>query len=302
MPRVSVIIPAYNAEATIAETLRSVEAQTFRDWEVVVVDDCSTDRTVEVAQAFGDRFKVIRAIENGGPAAARNLAIASSTSELLAFLDSDDYWLPEYLDRQVSAFDDAAGPVGIVACDARVLGVDGFLADSYLEIAGSPDVVTTAVLLKKNPIFVSALATRRVVDEAGGFDAEIFGVEDRDLWLKIVERGHRVVVQRLPLAVYRLAPQSVSANPASMARATQLFYRRALERGNLDAHERRIAQRELRLQRVIEQVASEDGISMGRLARALPLLARVAAEHPNRWPSYAQMVARRKLRFSSFPG
>src|SRR5205814_1389686 len=140
----------------------------------------------------------------------------------------------------------------------------------------------TAVLLKKNPIFVSALATRRVVDEAGGFDAEIFGVEDRDLWLKIVERGHRVVVQRLPLAVYRLAPQSVSANPASMARATQLFYRRALERGNLDAHERRIAQRELRLQRVIEQVASEDGISMGRLARALPLLARVAAEHPNR--------------------
>jgi teichuronic acid biosynthesis glycosyltransferase TuaG len=299
MPRVSVIIPAFNAEAYIGEALRSVNAQTFGDWEVVLGDDGSTDRTVAIAKEFGERVLVVAGSENAGPATARNSAIGHAKGDLLAFLDADDYWLPDFLEQQVGLFEAGQGrygDVGIVACDARVLAVDSFLSRTYMELFGFPDEVTAARLLRSNPIFVSAVAPRVVVDEAGGFCPEIFGAEDRDLWLRIVELGYRVLANRSPLAVYRVTAQSVSSNPASMARAVQTFYRRALARGNLTAHERRIARRELRLQRAIERVASANGVSFGRVLRALPLLLLVAAEHPKRWPSYARMAARRKLR------
>jgi teichuronic acid biosynthesis glycosyltransferase TuaG len=298
MPRVSVIIPAFNAEAYIGDALRSVDAQTYGDWEVVLGDDRSTDGTVAVAKEFGDRVNIVTASENAGPATARNRAIAHASGELLAFLDADDYLLPTFLEEQVAQFD-RHRDAGIVTCDARVLTDDGFLPRTYMQIVDFPDRVTKAVLLRGNPIF-KAISPRAAVEEAGGFDPEIFGVEDWDLWLKIVERGYGVVANRSALAVYRLAPESVSSNHASMARSSQLFYRRALERGNLTARERRIARRELRLQQAIERVASEDGRSVGRIARALPLLTLVALEHPNRWPSYARMLAHRRLRFSSF--
>jgi glycosyltransferase involved in cell wall biosynthesis len=296
MPRVSVIIPAFNAEAHIGEALDSVVAQTYRDWEVVVGDDGSTDGTIRIVTDFGHRVAVVSAA-NAGPAAARNRAIAQSSGELLAFLDADDYWLPAFLEEQVALFD-ASSSAGIVTCDARILSDGEFLPRTYMDSFGCPEPVTKADLLRSNPI-VKAVSPRSVVDEAGGFDPQIWGVEDRDLWLKIVELGYRVVAHHSALAVYRLAPDSVSSNHARMARASQLFYRRALERGNLTLSEQRIARRELRLQRAVERLAV-DGVSLGQVARTLPLLTVVAAEHPKRWPSYARMLANRKLRFSSF--
>src|SRR5437667_12904384 len=105
MPRVSVIIPAFNAETYIAEALRSVAGQTYDDWDVVIADDRSTDKTVEIAKGFGERVKVVEHHENAGPATARNTAVAHSDGELLAFLDADDYWLPDFLEQQVGRFD-----------------------------------------------------------------------------------------------------------------------------------------------------------------------------------------------------
>jgi teichuronic acid biosynthesis glycosyltransferase TuaG len=302
MPRVSVIIPAFNAEAHIGEGLRSVVAQTYGDWEVVIGDDRSTDRTAAIAREFGERVKVVESPENKGPATARNLAIAQAGGELLAFLDADDYWLPDFLEQQVGLFDAGqarSGDVGIVACNARLLSPDGFLPRTYMELFDFPDEVTPERLLRFNPIFVSAVSPRAVVEKAGGFCPEIFGAEDRDLWLRIIELGYRVLANRSLLAVYRSTPGSVSSNPASMARAVQTFYRRALERGNLTAHERRIARRELRLQRAVERIASTNGISVGRALRSLPLVVLVAAEHPNRWPAYARAVINRTLRRSA---
>src|SRR4051794_18295236 len=101
MPRVSVIIPAYNAEEHIAAALESVARQTYGDWEVVVGDDGSTDRTAEIVAGFGDRFRLVRAERNLGPANGRNVAIEDARGELLATLDSDDLWLPGYLDGMV---------------------------------------------------------------------------------------------------------------------------------------------------------------------------------------------------------
>lgn len=311
MPRVSVIIPAFNAEASIADALRSVECQTYRDWEIVLADDGSIDRTVEIASGFGSGVKLVRSPGNAGPAAARNLAVEQASGELLALLDADDHWLPDYLDAQVHVYDSsrAAGRrVGIVACDAYVVGPDGRAPRTYMELVGFPDEVTLDVLLLYNPIFVSALVPRAVFEEAGRFCPEIRGTEDHDLWIRIVELGYVVVANRRPLAIYRVHDSSVSANLAGMARALQTTYRRALARGNLNPRATRIARRKLRLQRALEEleeIAAErrvgGGLALSRVARALPLLLTVAAEHPHRWLRGLRMLSRGARRPTLLP-
>lgn len=130
MPRVSVIIPAFNAEEHLEQALRSVQGQTYDDWEIVLCDDCSTDGTAERARAFGDRLTLVRTEGNSGPAAARNVAIRHSRGQLLALLDADDYWLPTYLARQVSLYDSGEN-VGIVACNAALLRAGHMLPETH---------------------------------------------------------------------------------------------------------------------------------------------------------------------------
>jgi glycosyltransferase involved in cell wall biosynthesis len=297
MPRVSVVIPAYNAEAYLDETLASVREQSYDDWEAVVADDGSSDRTAEIAESFGDRVTVVRGASNEGPAAARNRALAAASGELVAFLDADDLWAAGYLSRMTQLYDDErrGEKVGIVACDARVLGAGGFLAETYLQLMRAPREVTVASMLVSNTIFVSgAVVPRAVVDEAGGFCAELFGTEDYDLWLRILELGHRAVTTREALSIYRLRGGSVSTSSTRMAQSFQLTYKRALERGRLTPREQRIARRQLRLQRALEQaVTLVSARSWARLALSLPLLIRVAAENPDRWPAAARLVTGR---------
>lgn len=301
MPRVSVIVPAFNAERYLAETLSSVARQTYRDWEVVVGDDASTDRTAKIAEGFGDGFRVVRARVNGGPPVARNMAIAAATGEMLAFLDADDLWLPEYLESQVRLYDESRAvrdDVGIVSCDARILAEDGFRERTYMEATGPPGEATVTLLLRRNPIF-GVLAPGAVVQEVGGFCAELFGTEDYDLWLRIVERGYRVVFNPSVLAVYRLSPGSVSSHVAVMASGVQAVHRRALERGALTRRQRGIARRQLRLYRAVEQTAAAsapgDGRARryGRVLRTLPLRVLVQLENPSQWRDLLRRLLRR---------
>ena len=298
MPRVSVIVPAYNAERHIAETLRSVERQRYGDWEVVVADDGSSDRTAAIVESFAPRVRLVRGAGNAGPAPARNLAIEHSSGELLAFLDADDLWLPEYLEHQVRLYDEhrARGErVGVVACDAHLLGPGGLMPETHADRAGFIAQPTVTDLLEANPIFISALSPRVVVDEVGRFSPETFGSEDHDLWLRIVERGYRVVTTRRPLAIYRLGAESVSANLIGMARTNQATLRRALERGQLDARQRRLARRNLRFQRAVEDfeaLAAGRGADRGlaRLASGALAFLDYAVHHPRRWPRWARAV------------
>jgi glycosyltransferase involved in cell wall biosynthesis len=292
MPRVSVIVPAYNAERYLPETLASIEAQTYRDWDVVVSDDASTDATVAIAEAFGERFRVVRGSTNGGIGSARNRGIEVSAGELVAFLDADDLWFPDYLERQVGLYDASRrdrDDVGIVVCDARIVGPDGYRAQTYMEAVRFPNEVTLTRLVRSNLIFVSALSPRAIVEEVGRFATDLVGTEDYDLWLKIVERGYRVVANRRPLAVYRLTPGSVSTKQDAGIAALERTYRRALERGMLTRRQRWIAQRNVRLIRAMREVASlrqdrRDGnLRFSRVARALPLLALSKLERPNQW-------------------
>lgn len=295
-------MPAYNAEATLAETLRSVAGQTYGDWEAVVADDRSEDGTAAAAEDIDDRIRVVRSPDNLGPAGARNLAVEHASGELLALLDADDLWLPEYLNQQVALYDQARGGgrrVGIVACDAYLETGGRRLPRTYAQTYGSPEGIDVERLLQENPVYVSALFARAVLDEVGPFAVETFGSEDHDLWLRILESGREVVFNPRPLAVYRIGEQSVSASRAGMARTAQATYRLALARGRLSPRERRIAQRELRLQRA---VASADSVvtswRSGRrgeaarvAARSLPLFVRVALERPSRWRRWARGAA-----------
>src|SRR4051794_7755139 len=164
MPRVSVIVPAYNAEEHIGAALESVAAQTYADWEVVVGDDGSTDRTGEIVDGFGHRFRAVRAERNLGPANGRNVAIEAAHGELIATLDSDDMWMPGYLEGQVRLYDQAVANgrrVGIVSSNALILLPDGMHDDeTYAEKLGSPDGITLTELLEHNPIFVGSLMPR----------------------------------------------------------------------------------------------------------------------------------------------
>jgi glycosyltransferase involved in cell wall biosynthesis len=294
MARVTVVIPAYNAEAFLPETLDSVESQTYEDWDVVVADDASTDQTAEVVESRGSRFRVVRSEVNAGPAAARNNALEEASGELVAFLDADDLWLPTYLERMVHLHDEALMQginVGVVCCNARLLGPHGFYDRTYMELNGFPREVTVASMLVSNAVFVGALTRRAVFDEVGLFDPDLFGTEDYDLWLRILEAGYGVASTPEALCVYRIQSGSVSSDLPRMARSLQLTYQRALDRRALTGRERRIAERQLRLQRALEQVGlvavdrDAGRSSWSRIARHLPLFIRVAVENPDRWAS-----------------
>ena len=297
MVRVSVIIPAYNAAAVLAQALDSVVAQTYEDWEAIVVDDASTDDTAAVAANRDARISCVRSPRNLGIGGARNLGLAHAQGDLIALLDADDLWHPQYLARQVARYDAAVArgeDVGVVCCDAYHLGPDGMPDEASYEPPRWPQPVTLTTLLRRNTIFVSAMIPRVVIEELGGFATNCLGTEDYDMWLRIAETGRGVIATREPLVMYRVSDTSVSANVAVMSRATQMTYRRALVRGRLTRAQRRIALRELRLQRLVElwdEAAAR--VKMRRLpvvllVRTMLLAGCVALERPRDWPRWAR--------------
>jgi glycosyltransferase involved in cell wall biosynthesis len=299
MPRVSVIVPAYNAAAVIEGTLQSLREQTYGDWEAIVADDASTDRTLGIVEGLADpRIRAVRSDVNLGPAGARNLAAEHARGELVALLDADDAWLPAYLERMIAAYD-AAPDVVLVGCDAR-LERDGVVLDHmYLSALPPYDPPTLDRLLRGNFIYVSALFARAAAEAAGWFSTELFGTEDHDLWIRLLEGGGHALVVDEPLAVYRVGEGSVSANLGRMAASYQRTLERALERDRLTRAQQRIVRSELRYYRAMEAVArarfDRDRPLGGRargVARALPELARVAATRPDKWRAWAVALRR----------
>lgn len=179
-PAVSVIIPAFNASKTIALTIDSVMAQTLLPLEILIVDDGSSDNTVTIAEAYPAPVKVVRKA-NGGPASARNLGARMAKGEWLAFLDSDDLWLPRKLERQMAL---AADPnIAIVHCPAL---------DSNYHV---PEYLDFDTLWRQNVIINSSVVMRRTVfEELGGFDEDraLISVEDYNMWLRTAAAGWQI--------------------------------------------------------------------------------------------------------------
>tara|TARA_Y100001936_G_scaffold198444_1_gene199533 strand:+ start:1135 stop:2031 length:897 start_codon:yes stop_codon:yes gene_type:complete len=187
---VSVIIPAYRAESTIGRALRSVAAQTAPPTEVIVVDDGSPDRTAATAEACraemgGIALRVVRQ-QNAGAGAARNEAIRNAGSAYVAFLDADDEWLPEKLERSFDVLNGAG--LDLVSHNYDAIAPDGSVArvDCAAKYREGPDPFAT--LYRKGFLATSTLITRRdLVVSAGGFDTTLANAQDFDLWLAILQ-------------------------------------------------------------------------------------------------------------------
>lgn len=305
MPRVSVIIPAFNNEATLAEAVRSVQAQTYADWEVIVSDDASTDGTAAVAEGFDEPVRLVRSPENRGSGPARNAAVEVAKGELLALLDADDYWLPEFLAEQVALYDRTQAPapgVGMVGSDALILGPDGMAPGTYRDRSEFDEPLTLSGLLEGCPILTNTMVIPRAAfDRVGGFAPECLRAQDHDLFIRLAELGYEIAYNPKPLVVYRIHSQSVSADAATMAHYSALVYRRALDRGQLSRRDRGIASSRLRVHEMAEDLALiREGPSAGpfgtmaqyaRIAlRAIPL----ALESPRRSLGVMRRARRRR--------
>jgi glycosyltransferase involved in cell wall biosynthesis len=186
---VSIVMPAYQAQATVARALHSLRAQSFSDWEAIVVDDGSSDRTAEIAAKLAAKDSRIRLIAcaNGGAAAARNRGIAAATGEWLVFLDADDTLDPAYLKRMQAAL--AAAP----DCDAVVCGYQRRdPSGKRTMISPAPDLDQNAFsTIGRSPpgVIHGIMLRRRLVIEVGCFDPALRTNEDWDLWARIGRLG-----------------------------------------------------------------------------------------------------------------
>jgi GT2 family glycosyltransferase len=204
--RVAVVIPCHDAAATLAETLQSVRAQTLPAAQVVVVDDGSRDASAEIARRAG-----VRCVQQEcrGPGAARSRGIAETTAPLVAFLDADDCFLPEKLERQVAHLHEHG--LALSCCDAWLLR-DGARGPRKNGGRGVPARISFDELLRRNPIICSSVVARRdALVEAGGFDEDpvLIATEDYDLWLRIARIGALGYLDE-PLLCYRVSAGSLS--------------------------------------------------------------------------------------------
>ena len=193
---VSIIIPTYNREKTICDAVRSALAQTYPMTEVIVVDDGSNDGTAEALAEYASRIKFVRQA-NAGPSAARNRGVAESRGEIIAFLDSDDTWLPDKIRKQVELMKEGGPDMNCCVCNAEIRGMDGEPAGTSFGLAGlSPAVARgrwtnpAEVLSGGFLLFNQVVAVRRSAFEAvGGFRPELRLLEDYELALRLAASG-----------------------------------------------------------------------------------------------------------------
>jgi cellulose synthase/poly-beta-1,6-N-acetylglucosamine synthase-like glycosyltransferase len=213
-PRVSVIIPAYNTAAFIAETLDSVFAQTFRDFEVLVVNDGSpdTEELERVLQPYLGRITYIRQ-ENRGVAGARNAGILRSRGEYVAFLDGDDTWNADYMSAQLGLLESQEG-VDLVYADLRIVGDTPDAGRTWMEFCPSHGTANFESIVREDcQVSTSTvMARKQTVMAAGMFDGSVRRAEDYHLWIRIAHRGGRILYQRRVLGTYRVRSDSQSSD------------------------------------------------------------------------------------------
>ncbi len=212
-PLVSVLTPAYNAAAFIADTVTSVLAQTLPDLELIVADDGSTDDTTDVVRdaARGDPRVVVIASPHGGPATARNAAFAVARGRFVALLDSDDVWMPGYLEEQVRLAE-RCPDAGVVTANAINRGGDFDGRPLWPATAGLRRLTLHDLVVEENAVCIMSLFRREIFEQVGGFDPHFTGNEDYEFWLRVANADVGIVQNRRVLGYYRRRPGSVSSD------------------------------------------------------------------------------------------
>jgi glycosyltransferase involved in cell wall biosynthesis len=196
MPKISVITPTYNGSSFIKRAIQSVINQTFTDWELLIVDDCSKDDTVELVSEFAKqdkRIKLSKTSKNsGGPATPKNIGIKNAIGEYVAFLDHDDEWLPEKLKKQLKVFEESKDDrLGVVSCGANLINNKGKCFSIYKPTKRK---ITFPEILIRNPIYSnsSVLMKRNLIDIIGQRDEVMKYSEDWDTWINVCKAGYNI--------------------------------------------------------------------------------------------------------------
>jgi len=203
-PLVSIIIPTYNSERFIANSVVSALNQTYPNIEILIIDDGSTDKTETVIQKLPDSIRYIKQV-NSGPSSARNHGIMQSNGEYIAFLDVDDEWMPSKIDKQVSLFESnqnlSITATSYIRCDADLLPIETTALNIPSKEKG---IIPFRMLLEKNQLLTSSIMTKKnILDRCGFFDEEIQFGEDWDLWVRIAQLGEIGYIHT-PLCKYRV--------------------------------------------------------------------------------------------------
>lgn len=227
MPLVSVIIPAYNAEKTILETIQSIQVQTLSDLEIIVINDGSTDETVALVEAIADpRIRII-SYENGGLPTARNRGIRNATGEFLSFIDADDLWTPDKLELQVEALRQNSEAGVAYSWTAFIDEKSQFLyAWEPLFYAGNiyPDLLIRNFISNGSNILVR----RSTVERVGEFDPTLKSVEDWEYYLRLAAISPFVLVPHYQI-LYRRSTQAMTSNVEVMEQANLTVIERAFQ-------------------------------------------------------------------------
>ncbi|HEY3580949.1 MAG TPA: glycosyltransferase family 2 protein [Pyrinomonadaceae bacterium] len=257
-PRVSVIIPAYNAAEFINETLDSVFAQTFSDFEVIVVNDGSPD-TEDLERAlkrYPEKLRYIKQ-ENQGAAAARNTGIRAASGEFVAFLDADDTWLPTFLQKQLELLQRTRAD--FVYADALLTGNSPLSGRTFMEVQPSRGDVTAASLLAVQVTVLTStvLARKQPIIDVGMFDVTLRRGHDFELWLRLAKHNIRFAYQHEILAHHRILETGLSGGVISQLERTLSVLDKIRTRDDLSEKEKAALQ--LNLNRTRAELALEEG-------------------------------------------
>lgn len=278
-PLVSVIVPAWNAQSTLADTLASVTAQTYRQLEIVIVDDGSTDRTAEIAARFCSSEPRARLVgkANGGLSSARNCGLANARGEWIAPIDADDLWHSTKIEKQVRAALAAEQPPGFVYCWHRDIDDQGFVLGS------GPRWAFEGAAFKRlayQNIIHTVLLSRDAVDRVGGYDEMLSACEDVMIHLQVA-RFHPVACVPEHLLGYRKRPDSMSRDTDLVVRSWRTVHR-ALVADGADLPPRLLRW----MEGFFAMVIAEQSAAGGSIGRSFAHLLRALSRDPLRWGAY----------------
>jgi glycosyltransferase involved in cell wall biosynthesis len=246
MPTVSVIIPTYNREQLLGRAIKSVLVQTYQDFELIIVDDGSTDNTERLVKNFkSEKIRYIRSRENKGVSAARNIGIQSAKGDYIAFQDSDDEWMPEKLEKQMRAFETAPPEVGIVYTGFLMITVNKRDYKPSAEITPKDGNIFRSIL--RGEYLVAPQTTvikRECFEKAGMFDEDFLSLEDWELFLRF-SRYYQFKYINEPLLLYYYQPNSVPRIKNVVVRAYKLILKMYFE--DIKQDKRLLARHYLRL-------------------------------------------------------
>lgn len=224
MPDISIIIPSYNSSPFIKRTITSVLKQSYQNWELLIVDDCSTDNTTQIVENFINNDKRIRLIRmnhnSGGPAAPKNIGIKNASSDYIAFLDHDDEWLQEKLKKQITLFRKGDDSLAFVGCKAILSQSDGKI--NFHDVAfyrGNifKNILCNLFILSSTGIIVR----KKVFNKIGMFDESLKSADDFDMWLRIAQAGYNFDYVDDHLYKYHIHGSNITQNSPSQKLALE---------------------------------------------------------------------------------